>query len=92
MSMSRLFAGVCAIFSGLFVASVSVSQPLRPAGNADKMPLIEMQLIEIGNGPNVIDIDGRNGLVFQAHRENYNAHSFDIVTFYRQEEGAPTPR
>ena len=42
--------------------------------------------VPLRNGPNDIDIDG-DGLVdvvFVALRDNFNAHSYDLVTFYRR--------
>lgn len=88
MSTGRLLLCCCAAFNSLFAAPISASQPPHPARDFEKM-----QLLEIDNGPNAIDIDGdgRNGLVFQAHRENYNAHSFEHVTFYHREAGAENP-
>ncbi|MDD5543021.1 MAG: hypothetical protein PHX83_07575 [Acidobacteriia bacterium] len=44
------------------------------------------EVIPLRNGPNEIDIngDGLKDLIFIAWRENYNAHGFDIITFYLQ--------
>lgn len=46
-------------------------------------PFAEMKVIALKSGVNNLDIngDGSGGLVFVAHRENYNAHSYDIYTF-----------
>ncbi|WP_019360450.1 hypothetical protein [Pseudomonas asplenii] len=40
------------------------------------------QLVPINNGMNTLKIFGTNFKVFRAWRENYNAHGFDVVTFY----------
>jgi len=42
--------------------------------------------ILLKNGPNELDIDGdgRQDLVFVAWRDNYNAHGYGLVTFYRR--------
>jgi len=88
MSTGRLLLCRCVAFSSLLAASISASEPPHPARDVEKM-----QLIEINNGPNAIDIEGddSSGLVFQAHRENYNAHSFEHVTFYHRETSAENP-
>ncbi len=46
-------------------------------------------VVKLSYGANPVDInnDGINDLVFLARRENFNAHGFDVVTFYIQ-----TPR
>jgi carbapenem resistance CarG-like protein len=43
-------------------------------------------IVPLRNGPNDIDIDGdgRADVVFVALRDNFNAHSYDLVTFYRR--------
>ena len=40
--------------------------------------------VKIRNGVNSVDFtgDGISGLVVLGHRENFNAHSFEIATFY----------
>jgi hypothetical protein len=55
----------------------------QPPGSRD---FSHMQVIELANGPNVIDIngDGHKDLVFNAHRSNFNAHDFEHITFYMQ--------
>lgn len=47
-----------------------------------------MKVIELRNGPNEIDIDGDGvkDVIFIAWRENYNAHGFDMFTFYRRDK------
>lgn len=44
------------------------------------------EVIALRNGSNEIDIngDGLKDLIFIAWRENYNAHGFDMFTFYLQ--------
>jgi hypothetical protein len=42
------------------------------------------KMFRIENGENRIDLigDGTPSLVISGHRENFNAHSFDVVSFY----------
>ena len=40
------------------------------------------QPVPINNGMNTLKIRGTDFQVFRAWRENYNAHGFDVVTFY----------
>ncbi len=77
---------VLTALGGLLNSSATAWAQTSPARAFDKM-----QLVEIGNGPNTVDIEGngQDGLVFQAHRENYNAHSFEHTTFYRREKSDP---
>lgn len=44
----------------------------------------EKTVIKIGNGITQVDFtgDGVPDLIISGHRENYNAHSFDVVSFY----------
>jgi hypothetical protein len=46
----------------------------------------DFDVISLRNGTNEIDIngDGLKDLIFIAWRENYNAHGFDIFSFYLQ--------
>src|ERR1700749_579836 len=57
---------------------------LAGAASADQRN--SQKLIKIENGENRVDIvgDGTPGLVISGHRENFNAHSFDVVSFYVQ--------
>jgi hypothetical protein len=43
-----------------------------------------MRVVKLRNGLNAVDLDGdkHSDLVVMAHRENYNAHSYDLFTFY----------
>ncbi len=45
-------------------------------------------MFRIKNGENRIDLigDGTPSLVFSGHRENFNAHSFEVISFYVQSE------
>ncbi|HUK99813.1 MAG TPA: hypothetical protein VLX29_03050 [Nitrospirota bacterium] len=42
------------------------------------------KVVTIGNGTNYVDFtgNGKPGLVVMGHRDNFNAHSFDVVSFY----------
>jgi hypothetical protein len=40
------------------------------------------RVVQINNGMNSLKIRGNEALVFRAWRENYNAHGFDVITFY----------
>jgi len=48
--------------------------------------LNQMKMVRLTNGTNAVDLDGdgRADLVVRAWVENYNAHSYDILTFYIQ--------
>jgi carbapenem resistance CarG-like protein len=50
-----------------------------------------MAVVPLRNGPNQVDLDGdgRMDLVFVAWRENFNAHGFRYVTFYRSTRDTP---
>jgi hypothetical protein len=57
-------------------------------------PASGLELIKLHNGINEIDLDGtgQRATVVLAHRENFNAHSFEVTTIYvraRLEKGAP---
>jgi len=39
-------------------------------------------VVPIDNGVNKVTLDGTEIIVLRAYRENYNAHSFDTVSFY----------
>lgn len=44
----------------------------------------------INNGPNTLHLAGHDVQAFRAWRENYNAHGFDLITFYMKGDGAST--
>jgi hypothetical protein len=50
-------------------------------------PLGQMKIVRLRNGTNAVDLDGnrRADLVVVAWRENYNAHGYDLFTFYVQD-------
>jgi hypothetical protein len=49
----------------------------------------QADVLKIDNGENRLTLDGQPALVVRAWRENYNAHGFDVVTFYvRAKDGA----
>lgn len=52
--------------------------------NKSTGPFSTMDVIQLVNGPNQIDLngDGKKDLIFIAWRENYNAHSYSLFTFY----------
>lgn len=76
------FAWLAAL--ALACPAAQAAQTTAPAPSARDFS--HAQVIPITNGPNAIDIDGdgRNDLVFDAHRDNFNAHSFEHITFYLQ--------
>jgi hypothetical protein len=41
-------------------------------------------IVKIGNGITLVDFtgEGKPDLIMSGHRENYNAHSFEVVSFY----------
>ncbi|MDR1967151.1 MAG: hypothetical protein LBQ32_00440 [Burkholderiaceae bacterium] len=47
---------------------------------------IPQRVIKVENGIAHVDIvgDGTPGLIVSGHRENFNAHSFNVVSFYLQ--------
>ena len=71
-------------FAALCPLARSAQTTARPSSARN---FSHMQVIDIANGPNAIDIDGdgRNDLVFSAHRSNFNAHDFEHITFYMQD-------
>ena len=46
-------------------------------------------VVKIHNGINMVDFTGQGeqDLVMSGHRENYNAHSFEVVSFYLPTQG-----
>lgn len=52
-------------------------------------PLDSYSVVTLHNGINKVDFtnDGKDDLVVIAHRENFNAHDFDVVSFYADEPG-----
>jgi hypothetical protein len=63
-----------------------LSVALWLAGNASADEHPAQKLIRIENGENRIDLlgDGTPSLVVSGHRENFNAHSAEVVSFYVQ--------
>lgn len=57
---------------------------LLPAQPAPAEDLTRYSPVELANGPSNVDFtgDGKKDLVVVGHRENYNAHSFEVATFY----------
>jgi Carbapenem resistance protein CarG-like len=47
-------------------------------------PNVDLQVVKLINGFNNVHFDGLNykTLIVVAHRENYNAHSYDVTTMY----------
>ncbi len=54
------------------------------AGHALAMAAPALQAIPLPNGPTPVDFTGKGmkGLAMLAHRENFNAHSFEVLTLY----------
>lgn len=54
---------------------------ISSSAESDSVPL------QLSNGENRLDFtgDGKPDLVMIAHRANFNAHGFDVVTFYTQD-------
>jgi hypothetical protein len=61
---------------GLAAAMLSGSGPLRAATGPAEAG------IPIKNGMNHLVLDGKEAIAFRALRENFNAHGFDVVSFY----------
>ncbi|WP_157971367.1 hypothetical protein [Dyella sp. C9] len=50
-------------------------------------------VIPINNGMNRLTLDGEEAVAFRAWRENFNAHGFDVISFYvrdKADDGAST--
>lgn len=45
------------------------------------------ELVIVNNGSNTLDLGSHAVLAVRARRENYNAHGFDVVTFYFVRKG-----
>lgn len=45
-------------------------------------------VVRIDNGENRLTLNGQPALAVRAWRENYNAHGFDMITFYVHAKGA----
>ena len=72
--------------SSIFVIATAMTICRFASATAD--PQTSPKMIRIENGENHVDFagDGTPGLVVSGHRENYNAHSFDVVSFYVQSD------
>jgi hypothetical protein len=57
--------------------------------SAANSPHLNAEVVRLSNGDNNIDIDGDGVLdnVLLAWRENFNAHSYDVLVFLRRTEG-----
>jgi len=74
-----------------FLVASLILASIRPClALAQHGPLNQMQMVRLTNGPNSVDLDGdgRADLVVRAWVENYNAHSYEILTFYIQKPRA----
>jgi hypothetical protein len=82
--MMRLLAAIIAVLMGI-PATAPLGQP-GPAWDFRSTVLLPLE-----NGPNQLDLDGdgRADLVFVAWRENFNAHGFNQITFYRSTAKTP---
>jgi len=59
------------------------------AASADRPPGTPVRVV---NGSSTVDFtaDGKSDLIVSARRENFNAHGFDVVTFYiHADDGEP---
>ena len=63
------------ILGSLFLANIASASEATPR-----------RVIHVENGITHVDIvgNGTPGLIVSGHRENFNAHSFDVVSFYVQ--------
>jgi hypothetical protein len=68
---------------GLLAAALAV----RPAGAAGAPGAPGLVLVP--HGIHRLKLDGQVLLAVRARRENYNAHSFDVLSFYTGEPGRP---
>ena len=73
--MNKRISGPLLCFSALFFASLGI--------HADTVAS-NLQVIKLKNGFNEVHFDGldQKTLVVIAHRDNYNAHSYDLTTMY----------
>jgi hypothetical protein len=84
----RAFVPSCLLLAPLAVATPLVAQ-------APAWPIAGAKVIALPEGPTALDLlgSGRLGLVVRGYRNNYNAHSFHVLTFYvtypDSESGAP---
>ena len=58
--------------------------PMRPAGAAGGPGVVP-----VPKGVNRLSLGGQAILTVRARRENYNAHSFDVLSFYTVKPGQP---
>ncbi len=65
------------------LAALLISNAFQSAF-AQVEPLNQMKVVHLNNGANAVDLDAdkRADLIVVAWRENNNAHSYDIFTFY----------
>jgi len=63
----------------LGIAAVALAGLLAVTAYAAKT---QSAVVPIDNGANKVTLDGADLIVLRAYRENYNAHSFDTVSFY----------
>jgi len=71
------------LFSMVLILTIGFSLHISLAQNPSE-EFEAYKVLSLKNGPNEIDLngDGIKDLVFVAWRENYNAHGFDLLTFY----------
>jgi len=70
-----------------FLLASLILTSIRPClALAQHERLNQMKMVRLTNGTTAVDLDGdgRADLVVRAWVENYNAHSYDILTFYIQ--------
>jgi hypothetical protein len=66
-------------FSGLMV--LFASRAIASEGNG-------LTVIPVDNGVNTLTLLGEPAMVVRAWRENYNAHGFDVVSFYVRDKAS----
>lgn len=64
------------------ISALLISAPAFAAGSTPK-------IIPVNNGPNTITLGGLPAMAMRAWRDNFNAHSFDVITFYVRSSGDP---
>lgn len=65
-----------------FVIAALAAQPAAAATTA--------RVVVIANGVHSLNLDGQPIMTVRARRENYNAHGFDVLSFYAVKRGRPS--
>ena len=66
------------------LAALLISSNAFQTASTQVEPLNQMKVVHLNNGANAVDLDAdkRADLIVVAWRENNNAHSYDLFTFY----------